>query len=374
MPAVGDTFEVNGAAVPEPYLSFTAVSTSSASSIYGQAVTLRADVVANTPSTGTLAGSVDFVDTTTNTDLGSVPVVNGSTTMMTSRLGAGQHVILAYYSGGGNFTLSLDSVTQTVTPASLTVTTVLSTTDIGHGGTAPTPTVKYGGFVNGDTATVVSGSAGFTGLPTISSPAGLYTITPTTNGLSAANYTFSTIVSATLNVHPVITNILIEWGSKSLSLLNLNRDLPFSDITGFEVTYSDPVNISGTGLTLTSTLHGPKYVPAKIGSGQGVTAETWTLPTAIGIDRLMLALDQANTVAASAPSLKLFGMTSQSFSVLPGDFNGDGVVTSADMTGVNNATALPYDIWADMNGDGVVDINDVKLARSKIGTSLPPLT
>ena len=237
----------------------------------------------------------------------------------------------------------------------------------------PTPTITFSGFKNGDAAAIVTGSAGFTGLPTTSSPAGIYTVTPTTTGLSAANYVFTNLVSATLNVHPVVTNILVEWGSKSMSIVNLTRDLPFFDITGIKVTYSDPVNISGTGLTLTSTVAGPRYAPVKAGSGQGVTFETWTLPTAIGIDRLMLALDQPHTVAANATSLDLFGPTSQAFNVLPGDFNGDGVVSSADVTDVNNLTIGAYDVWADLNGDGTVDINDVKLARTKIGTSLPPL-
>jgi hypothetical protein len=63
-----------------------------------------------------------------------------------------------------------------------------------------------------------------------------------------------------------------------------------------------------------------------------------------------------------------------SFSVLPGDFNGDGVVTSADVADINNATVGAYDVWADLLGTGTVNINDVKLARSKIGTSLPPLS
>ena len=38
------------------------------------------------------------------------------------------------------------------------------------------------------------------------------------------------------------------------------------------------------------------------------------------------------------------------------------------MTGVNNEIGQAYDVWADLNGDGTVDINDVKVARSKIGT------
>lgn len=60
------------------------------------------------------------------------------------------------------------------------------------------------------------------------------------------------------------------------------------------------------------------------------------------------------------------------FNVLPGDFNGDGVVSSTDMTGVINEIGQTYDIWADLNGDGSVTSADGTLARSKIGTKLPP--
>jgi hypothetical protein len=62
----------------------------------------------------------------------------------------------------------------------------------------------------------------------------------------------------------------------------------------------------------------------------------------------------------------------KSIDILPGDFNGDGVVSAADMTAVNNATVQPYNFLADLNGDGKVDINDVKIARAAIGTKLPP--
>ena len=199
-------------------------------------------------------------------------------------------------SGLGNYTIHYANGSLTVNPAPLTVTAVVSPTDIGHGDTVPTPTFTYSGFVNGDTAAaVVSGTPGSYGLPTNSSPAGIYTITPTTIGLSAANYDFHTVVSATLNIHPVVTDILVEWGTgtKSMSILNLSRDLPFADITGFQVKFSDVVNITGTGLSLTSTAGGPTYAPNLVSSGQSTNDASWNLPTAIGIDRLMLALDQA---------------------------------------------------------------------------------
>ncbi|HKI17911.1 MAG TPA: tail fiber protein, partial [Isosphaeraceae bacterium] len=148
------------------------------------------------------------------------------------------------------------STAVTVTKAHLTVTAVVTPADIGHGDAVPTPTATYSGFVNGDTAAVISGSPTFSGLPSTSSPAGIYTITPSTSGLSAANYDFPYTVSATLNVHPQVADILVKWGSQTMSILNLNRDLPFVNITGLEVKFTDPVDITGTGLSLTSTAGG----------------------------------------------------------------------------------------------------------------------
>ena len=61
----------------------------------------------------------------------------------------------------------------------------------------------------------------------------------------------------------------------------------------------------------------------------------------------------------------------QTLRVLLGDFNDDGVVSAADLVGINNAIAAGYTPFADLNGDGAVTILDVQLARTRIGTSLP---
>jgi hypothetical protein len=125
IPASGDTFEVNGVAISAPYLSFTSLNSSGTTTVYGQAVTLTASVRANTtPGSGTPTGRVDFFDVSTNTDLGPVSLSGGSAALPTAALGVGQHLIRASYSGDSNFTLSLDALTQTITPAPLTATSV----------------------------------------------------------------------------------------------------------------------------------------------------------------------------------------------------------------------------------------------------------
>jgi len=71
--------------------------------LYGQAVTFTATVSASAPGLGTPTGSVDFFDTTTNTDLGTVSLSGGSARLTTAALGAGENDITATYKGAGNF-------------------------------------------------------------------------------------------------------------------------------------------------------------------------------------------------------------------------------------------------------------------------------
>jgi hypothetical protein len=115
IPATGNSFDVQGTPLPAPSLSFTRLAASTATTIPGQVVTFTATVRANGSGLGTPSGSVDFEDTTTNTDLGSVPLTGGVATLSTSALALGTHVIRASYSGDSGFLPSLDSLTQTVT-------------------------------------------------------------------------------------------------------------------------------------------------------------------------------------------------------------------------------------------------------------------
>jgi len=85
-----------------------------------------------------------------------------------------------------------------VNKAPLTVTAQNSTR--AYGAANPSFSDIITGFVNGDTQSVVSGTASLTTTATASSVPGTYPITAALGTLSAANYTFSTFVNGTLTI------------------------------------------------------------------------------------------------------------------------------------------------------------------------------
>jgi hypothetical protein len=105
----------------------------------------------------------------------------------------------------------------------------------------------------------------------------------------------------------------------------------------------------------------------------------WTLPTAVGVDQLMLALDGDDAASDGHDGIRVgadiyLGAYSLRFAVLPGDYNGDGVVNAQDMVGVRNQIQGTGDpalrIWADIDGDGAPKIDDYTLVRKWLGKRL----
>jgi autotransporter-associated beta strand protein len=96
-----------------------------------------------------------------------------------------------------NYTFTFTNGTLTVVPAALTVTA--NNVSQAYGAATPALTASYSGFVNGDTASVVSGAPSLSVDTTAASPVGHYDITASQGTLSAANYAF-TMVGGTLTV------------------------------------------------------------------------------------------------------------------------------------------------------------------------------
>jgi large repetitive protein len=186
---------------------------------------------------------------------------------------------------------------------------------------------------------------------------------PGTAGSLGAN---SNIVIDT--VAPTVLSYNVLFGTKGIyNVIGSTRfDLPWT-ITGIQVVFSKPIAAgdakSLTGLTTTAF------------AGLGTNTLTWSItPLSIGSFTTALLGTGPNAIEDAAGN-ELYGGTgfAQNFKVLYGDFNDDGVVSAADMAGVNAARAVlgvVYNIFADLNGDGVVDVNDVKIARSQVGKHL----
>src|SRR5258708_4267923 len=76
----------------------TSVTASASTVNYNQSLTFTA-TVAPTSGSSTPTGSVDFYDTTTSADLGSVNLSSGHATLSTALLPVGTQVITATYAG-----------------------------------------------------------------------------------------------------------------------------------------------------------------------------------------------------------------------------------------------------------------------------------
>jgi len=127
-------------------------------SVFGQSVTFRADIAAVSPGAGVPTGLVTFKDGVTTIGTGVINAT-GRATFTTSLLSGGPHTISATYAGDANFLGSLDTMTQTVTPAS-TTTTVTSSANPSFVGTPVTFQATVAAVLPG--GGIPTGTVGFT--------------------------------------------------------------------------------------------------------------------------------------------------------------------------------------------------------------------
>jgi hypothetical protein len=156
----------------------------------------------------------------------------------------------------------------------------------------------------------------------------------------------------------------VLFGSENFNLIGSTRfDLPWQ-ITAIQVVFSEPIK-SGNVNSLTG-------VSTTGFSGLGTATLKWNISTPTEGNFATMLVGTGTNALKDAAGNPLVGGNgfAQSFNVLYGDFNDDGVVSSSDMVGVHNATAGPYNIFADMNGDGVVNLADVQIVRTQIGAQL----
>lgn len=234
--------------------SATGLTSSTDSSVYGQAVTLTADVSSTVSGAPIPTGTVTFMEGSTS--LGTASLIGGVARYTTSSLPAGSHGITATYNGDSNFNPGTSiEITQTVQRATLTVTA--DNKSMPPGGPLPTLTAVLSGFANGESSSVVSGSASLSTTATASSPYGTYPITVTVGTLSAANYTF-TFVNGVLTV--------MEEADLGVTLQGPSKTVQVNTNATFTITVTNTGKNSATGVVVTDVLPSSLTYFSKVGS------------------------------------------------------------------------------------------------------------
>ena len=187
----------------------------------------------------------------------------------------------------------------------------------------------------------------------------------------------ATTNAATLTVQQatIASTVGVAWGTAGTATLQTNADglrllpagrntdLPWLGINKLTITLSSSRDALGRRRTVTG-INVANYGPVTI-SGSG-TNYTITLAQPIN------AADRV-TVTIGNASIATF---TRRLDVLPGDVNDDGMVNSQDAVLVRNEfLALRAGAYQrsslDINGDGIVDINDTNLLGRFIGKKLP---
>ena len=159
------------------------------------------------------------------------------------------------------------------------------------------------------------------------------------------------------------------FGLKSYNLIGSTRfDLPWL-INGIRVVFSEPV--------MTGNVNSLSGLTAKSVTGVRTRTLTFNFP-AIAKGSFTTALADAGGPALRDSAGNPIVAFSQAFKVLYGDFNDDGVVNAADEAGIRANLTPPYqfnashyNIFADVSGDGIVNLVDVGISRSRKGQALP---
>ena len=184
----------------------------------------------------------------------------GSTTIPTRKdANVNGYVVYYYCEGNTNYSAKAGSVTTKINKASLTITADNKT--MTYGGTAPTYTYTGAGYVNGETASVLGGTASYTvknssgTTVTVSSTtaAGTYTITP--SGLSSSNYNI-TYKTGTLTIGQENGYVTLD-ANKSVAYGTASTTFAVKTNHGGTISVSDDNStatsaISGTTVTISN--------------------------------------------------------------------------------------------------------------------------
>ena len=219
-----------------------------------------------------------------------------------------------------NYIFAFATATLTVTRGTLQVSALPQSRN--YGSPMQSLTWRLNGFVNGDTASVVTGSAVLTSSANSGSPVGSYPILVLPGTLAAANYTFTT-VDGVLTVLPAVLRVVAANATISYG----------SEIPALEYSISGLVN----GDTQSSVIHGAPVIatsaanPAAVGT-YAISLSLGTLAAVNYSFQLVagvLSVEKAAlTVTPQNAAMVYGGVLPSFFYTVTGFVNGDSAVTS----------------------------------------------
>jgi hypothetical protein len=277
-------------------------------------------------------------------------VVSGNTLGLT---GAGTVTVRASQAGDDTW-LAAASVDQVFTVARAVLTVSADNQSRVYGAPNPTLTAHYSGFVNGDDASVLSGSPQFstTALQGSSVAGSPYAITPSQGALAAANYNF-VFVAGQLSIVPASSQALVSssanpavTGSNVTFTTTLCGVAPCTSVPPGQVQFladgaplGAPValNSGAASLTVSSLAHGLHTITAQYAGDANFSA----------CSNALAASQVINTPPVAA--LATYTRTTNTWLQIPitdlmtnytSDADGDALTLVSVGAGTNNATVL----------------------------------
>jgi uncharacterized repeat protein (TIGR01451 family) len=189
----------------------TRITAPTATGPYGGVAVLTATLVDSSTNAPLAGKTVGFNFNQNNSQYNAVTDGNGIATVSVplgfTTVGAHPSAFTINFGGDSGFAASGTTADLIVTKAQLTVTADNNSRLYGD----PNPPLTYTitGFVNGDTISVVSGTADCSTTATLTSPVGTYPITCASGTLSAQNYVFA-FVDGTLTVNPAPLTVTVD--------------------------------------------------------------------------------------------------------------------------------------------------------------------
>jgi hypothetical protein len=296
--------------------------------------TNRAYGATNPVFTATFTGFVNG-ESPTNSDVAGEPEL---TTIADTNSVIGAYDIVATLGTltSTNYTFSLTNGILTINPAAITVTAQNQTR--AYGAANPPLTYSYGGFINGDTASVISGAPVLGVAAGNNSPVGGYGIIVGPGNLSATNYSF-TLVNGTLTVIPALLGVTANDTNRAYGATNPVFTATF---TGF-VNGESPTNsdVSGepelTTIADTNSVVGAYDIIATLGT---LTSTNYTFSLTNGT----LTINPAAITVTAQNQTRAYGAANPPLTYSYGGFiNGDtaSIISGAPVLGVAAGTNSP---------------------------------